>query len=138
MMVAPINGRAGTATCAKGTLQAWTRRCARTGGVVTLLMGAVLASTFLVDPPSSLERAPEVRPYVPASDAWIEVGSEPGLVSRIKAPIEVAPADQAVAPGSQVEQGKLEPSKEQRRKPRRGSSPSSNARVETKASPKAA
>ena len=57
----------------------------RTGG---LIAGAVLASLLMVELPMPLGGASEPPPYVPAGDAWIELGA-PGRV--------VAPADAADA-----------------------------------------
>jgi hypothetical protein len=67
-----VSDRSKTDTCAKRTLGS----VVRTGA---LLMGAVLASILMVDLPTPAGLAARgetaTRPYVPASDTWIELGA---------------------------------------------------------------
>jgi hypothetical protein len=84
----PIHDQPLAGTCAKGTLWGLTR----TGG---LIMGAVLASILLVDPPIPAGRAAEAPPYVPAGETWIE----PKAAARPDTTVEAPAADRAEETG---------------------------------------
>jgi hypothetical protein len=88
--------RAGADACAKGTL----RGVVRTG---ILLLGAVLASVLLVDPPIPVSRAEDGqearRSIVPASERWIELGAEGRADTALPATLQMAlTADPGAAP----------------------------------------
>jgi hypothetical protein len=87
--------------CAKGTL----RGVARTG---ILLLGAVLASVLLVDPPIPVSSAADSQgapqSVVPASERWIELGASPRAGTPLPAGLQTA---SPAAPGAaQVRDGK--------------------------------
>jgi len=77
--------------CAKGTRRGALGGTLRTG---VLIAGAVLASLLMVELPMPLGGASAPPPYVPASDAWIELGAP----ARVETPVEAALAEAVAEP----------------------------------------